>query len=107
MDEALTEEVRLSMPLEVTDTHPEELTDAEAVSLKVKVCVTDCVPVLLGEPEVETQCVGLEEVHMLGLRLLVPDTVPDTVTDGDEDELEHMVPEPDSVSEGEALTLGL
>ncbi len=35
MDEELTEEVRLSMPLEVTDTHPEELTDAEAVSLKV------------------------------------------------------------------------
>ena len=62
---------------------------------------------LLGELEVETQCVGLEEVHMLGLRLLVPDTVPDTVTDGDEDELEHMVPETDSVSEGEALTLGL
>ncbi len=85
----------------------ESVPETEVESEKVKVCVTDCVPVLLGEPEVETQCVGLEEVHMLGLRLLVPDTVPDTVTDGDEDELEHMVPEPDSVSEGEALTLGL
>ena len=64
-------------------------------------------PVLLGEPEVEMQRVGLEEVHMLGLRVLVPDTVTDTVTDGDELELEQMVPEPDSVSDGEALTLGL
>ena len=64
-------------------------------------------PVLVGELEVETQCVGLEEVHALGLRLLVPDTVLDTVTEGDGDELEQMVPEPDSVSEGEALTLGL
>ncbi len=37
VDDVLSEEVRLSTLLLVTDTHPEALTDAEAVSLKVKV----------------------------------------------------------------------